>query len=138
MQLVPYLNFNGQCAEAFKFYQECLGGEITAQFTFGEMPGCEEMPAEFKSRIMHARLVIGDTEIMGSDAPPQHAETAQGFAVAIQVTDPAEAEKIFAALEPGATVQMPMGETGWSTRFGMLTDRFGTPWMVNCAAQQTG
>lgn len=132
MQLTTYLNFNGQCEAAFKFYEQCLGGEIEEMFTHRETPAAEHVPEEWQDKIMHARLVVGDAVLMGSDAPPEHYEEATGFSVSIQIDDPGEAERVFQALAEGGEVRMPIQETFWAARFGMVTDRFGTPWMVNC------
>lgn len=132
MQLNPYLMFNGQCEAAFKFYERCLGGKIEMMLTFGESPTTEPIPPEWRSKVMHARLVVGDKVLMGSDAPPDRYEGPKGFSVSLSVDDPAEAERIFHALEENGTVRMPLQETFWAVRFGMLVDRFGIPWMVNC------
>jgi PhnB protein len=132
MRLTPYLMFNGQCEEAFKFYEQCLGGKIVAMFTFGEMPGEENIPAGCHDRIMHASLHVGDAALMGSDCPPEMFEKPQGSYVSLHIDDPAEAERIYHSLADGGTVRMPIGETFWAARFGMLVDRFGTPWMINC------
>lgn len=132
MQMNPYLNFNGQCEAAFKFYEQCLRGKIVAMHTYGEMPAPEQMPAESRQQIMHARLVVGDAVLMGSDCPPGHYHESKGMSVSLQIDSPAEAERIFHALADGGSVQMPMEETFWALRFGMLIDRFGTPWMINC------
>ncbi|HEV2109441.1 MAG TPA: VOC family protein [Thermomicrobiales bacterium] len=132
MQFNPYLNFNGQCKEAFTFYEQCLGGKIVAMSTHEEMPAGQDVPAEWKDLIMHARLQVGDAVLMGSDSPPEHFKEAQGIYVSLQVDDPLDAERIFQAFEEGGTVQMPIQETFWAARFGMVSDRFGTPWMINC------
>jgi PhnB protein len=132
VQLNPYLHFNGDCEAAFKFYQRCLGGEIVAMMTHEGTPAAEGVPAEWRNKILHARLVVGDNVLMGSDAPPGHQATPQGFSVSITVADPAEAERIFNGLAENATVTMPMAETFWAVRFGMLVDQFAIPWMVNC------
>jgi PhnB protein len=132
MQVVPYLNFNGKCREAFKFYEQCLGGKIVAMTTHGETPAAEHVSADWQDRIMHARLLVGDAVLMGSDSPPEYFEEPKGFAVTLQIDNPAEAERVFRALAEGGTVRMPIEETFWAVRFGMVTDRFGTPWMVNC------
>jgi PhnB protein len=132
MQLIAYLNFAGQCADAFRFYHDVLGGELTHLMTMGDAPGARDVPPETRDRIMHARLVVGDAVLMGSDGPPGYSEKAQGIWVNIWVTDVADAERIFAALSEGGTVVMPMEKTFWAERFGMVKDRFGTPWMVNC------
>ena len=132
MRVNPYLLFNGSCREAFTFYAECLGGKIQAMLTHGGTPAEAHVPAEWRDKILHASLTVGEDVIMGSDAPPGHFEPPQGFSVTIQLADPAEAERVFQRLSAGATVKMPMQTTFWATRFGMLVDRFGTPWMVNC------
>jgi PhnB protein len=132
MQLIPYLNFNGQCEAAFKFYEQCLGGKIVAMFTYGESPAAEHVSAESRNRIMHVRLLVGDAVLMGSDSPPEYFEEPKGMNVSLHIDDPAEAERIFHALAEGGTVRMPIEETFWAIRFGMVVDRFGTPWMINC------
>lgn len=133
MQLNPYLNFNGQCEVAFKFYEQCLGGEITVMLTYGSSPMAEQTPPEWREKIMHARLAVGDEVLMGSDSPPgQQYEAIKGISVALNVNDPAEAERVFSALAENGTIQMRIQSTFWAARFGMLTDQFGVPWMVNC------
>lgn len=132
MQFIPYLSFDGRCEEAFEHYHACLGGEIVAMLRYSEMPNSEETDAATRDKIAHARLVVGDAVLMASDAPPQFQAKPQGFEVAIQVDDPAEAERIFEALGKGGNVTMPLQETFWAKKFGMFVDRFGVPWMVNC------
>ncbi|MEA2627302.1 MAG: PhnB protein, partial [Candidatus Binatota bacterium] len=125
MQLTPYLTFDGRCAAAFEFYEQCLGGKLEAMFTHEESPIADQVPAEWRKKILHARLVVGDQVLMGSDAPPDRYEPAKGFSVSIGVNDPAEAERIFQALSENGTVQMPLQQTFWAVRFGMCVDRFG-------------
>ncbi len=133
MKWNPYLAFDGRCKEAFAFYQKCLGGKVVAVIGYGDTPAKEHMPASTGARIMHARLVLGDQILMGCDAHPEMPyDGIRRCDVAVQVDTPDEAERLFAALAEGGTVQMPVGETFWSVRFGMLTDRFGVPWMINC------
>jgi PhnB protein len=132
MQMNPYLTFDGRCEEAFKFYQKVLGGNIEAMMTHEGTPAAEHVPAEWRSKIMHARLVFGGNVLMGSDGPPGRREPMKGFSVTLGTDDPAEAERVFNALAEGGTVAMPFQKTFWAQRFGMCTDRFGTPWMVNC------
>jgi PhnB protein len=133
MQLSPYLNFAGRCAEAFRFYEQLLGGTIEVMMTHGESPIAGQVPPEQHHYILHASLLIGEQRLLASDAPPQHFRPAQGMHVSLSVDDPAEAERIYAGLAEGATVEMPLGETFWAKRFAMLVDRFGTPWIINCA-----
>jgi len=132
MQLNPYLLFNGQCETAFKFYEKCLGGKIEAMVLHEGTPAADQVPAEWRKKILHARLVVGDQVLMGSDAPPDRFQKPQGFSVSLGVKDPAEAERIFLALAENGKVRMPIQKTFWAARFGMLVDRFGIPWMVNC------
>src|SRR5712692_1735667 len=132
MQLNPYLFFNGQCEAAFKFYERVLGGKIEAMLTHAGTPAEAQVPAEWRNKILHARLIVGGEVLMGSDAPPGRQEEPKGFSVSVQVKDPADAERIFDALAEKGTVRMPIQKTFWATRFGMLVDRFGIPWMINC------
>ena len=133
MQLTSYLTFNGDCEAAFKFYEKVLGGKIVGMSTFGDTPACDHVPAESRNKIMHARLHVGDAVLMGSDNTPPHPyEGVKGCSVALNVADPAEADRIYAALAEKGTVTMPIQETFWAARFGMVVDRFGVPWMVNC------
>ncbi|HSZ20661.1 MAG TPA: VOC family protein [Candidatus Acidoferrum sp.] len=132
MQLNAYLLFHGNCEEAFKFYEKSLGGRIEAMIPHAGTPAEQHVPAEWRDKIMHARLVVGDAVLLGSDAPLERFEEPKGFSVSLQNSDPAEAERIFKALEEGGKVRMPLQPTFWATRFGMLVDRFGIPWMINC------
>lgn len=132
MQIVPYLNFNGTCEEAFKHYHAVLGGEIVEMLPHEGTPAAAHVSTDWLAKIMHARLKVGDWELMGSDAPPEYYEGVTGFSVALQIAEPDEGERVFNALAEGGEVRMPFAETFWATRFGMLVDRFGIPWMVNC------
>ncbi len=132
MDINTYLIFDGTCAEAVQFYEKVLGGKIVMMMSFGEMPGDMPMSADAKKRIAHARLAIGDKFLMASDCPPGRAEAAKGFNLNISVKEPAEADRLFKELSADGTITMPIQETFWAKRFGMLFDRFGTPWMVNC------
>jgi PhnB protein len=137
MQMVPYLGFDGQCAEAFRFYHAVLGGELRIM-THGESPMADQVPAEWRDRVLHAALVTDGAVLMGGDAPPGQGAKPQGFCVALQVDDPAEAERIYNALVEGGEATMPMQATFWAERFGMLVDRYGTPWIVNGAGAAQG
>ena len=133
MQWNPHLAFDGRSKEAFEFYEKCPGGKVVAMIPYGDTPAKEHMPAGTGARIMHARIVLGDQVLMGRDAHPEMPyEGIKGCDVAVQVKAPAEAERLFAALSEGGAVTMPIGETFWAVRFGMLVDKFGVPWMVNC------
>lgn len=130
MQLNPYLTFNGQCEAAFKFYEQCLDGTIEVMMNHGESPITNEVPADWRNTILHARLRVGDHVLMGSDTPDGYVP-ANGIHVSLQLDDPADADRIFHALAENGTVHMPIQETFWAARFGMLVDRFGIPWMIN-------
>jgi PhnB protein len=137
MQLNPYLTFDGRCEEAFKFYADVLGGEIAAMIRHEGTPAEAHVPAEWRKKIMHARLVVDGKVLMGSDAPPDRYDGGmKGFSVTLSIEKPAEADRIFAALGEKGNVRMPIQETFWAQRFGMLVDRFGTPWMINCEKPQ--
>ena len=132
MQLNPYLVFNGQCETAFKFYEQCLGGKIVAMVPHAGTPAEGQVPPEWRNKVLHARLNIGDQVLMGSDAPPDRYEKTQGFSVTLNIDDPAEGERIFGQLAEKGAVRMPFQKTFWAQGFGMLVDRFGIPWMINC------
>jgi PhnB protein len=133
MHTAPHLHFKGNCSEAFRFYAETFGGQIVFAMTYGEAPGAEQTPPETRDRIIHARLDLGGQFLLGCDALGEHYQSPQGFNVMAAVDAPADAERIFNTLAAGGSVTMPCQETFWAHRFGMCTDRFGIPWMVNCA-----
>ena len=131
MKIDPYLTFPGTCEQAMGFYAQVLDGQIVMLTRFGDTPGCEELPPE---GVMHARLVFGDQVLMASDNHPAHPyEGIKGCSISLNVDSPEQATRVFQALGEVGQVQMPLAETYWARSFGMLTDRFGVPWMVNCA-----
>lgn len=132
MQLNTYLNFNGQCEAAFKFYERALGAKIQAIFPFAGTPGEQHLPPGWANKIMHATLTLDNNVLMGSDAPPDRYQEPKGFSVSLHLKNPADAERIFQALSENGKVTMPIQETFWAARFGALTDQFGIPWMINC------
>jgi len=131
VQVNPYILFSGQCEAAFKFYEQALGGKIEAMMPHEGTPAAEHTPAEWRKKILHASLKVGDQRIMASDAPPGHQQKPQGFSVALHFKDKAEGERVFNALAKDGSVKMPFQQTFWSPGFGMLDDQFGIPWMVN-------
>ena len=133
MFLSPYLMFKGNCQEAFKFYHSVLGGDILAMMTAKGSPMEAHCPPDQLNNIMHARLKFGDSILMGSDTPAEHFKPMAGFTVTLETETAEESERLFKALSQGGTVQMELQPTFWSVRFGTFTDRFGTPWMINCA-----
>lgn len=131
MQLSTHLNFNGQCEEAFKFYERVLGGKITFKMTWGEMPGADQFPAETHNLIMHTSLTVDNQVLMGADSPPGRYQQPKGIVVSVSYKDRAESERTFNALFENGNVTMPFEKTFWSNGFGMCVDQFGIPWMVN-------
>lgn len=137
MYLNPYLTFNKNCREAFAFYEQALGATIQAVMTWGDSPMADEMPPEAQDMVMHAELEVGGFVIMGSDgAPGEVYEGIKGANVVFNTDTAEEAEALFARLGEGGEVTMPMEETFWALRFGLLRDRFGVPWMINCDKPQ--
>ena len=133
MQLYPHLAFDGQCAEAFGFYARVLGGAVTFSLTYGDSPMGPTMPPKMQDKIVHATVQAGAVRFSGADTTPDKYQTPHGFSMALDVAEPAAADRVFEALAQGGQVQMPIGETFWALRFGMLLDRYQIPWMVNCA-----
>src|ERR1700690_2073631 len=132
MQLNPYLLLNGTCEEAFKFYEKCLGGKIEAMMTHAGTPAASHTPPEWLSKILHARMSVDGQVLMASDAPPGHYKEPQGFSVSPSMKSRVDGERIFNALGEGGKVGMAFQKPFWSPGFGMVTDRFGIPWMINC------
>jgi len=133
MDIIPHLNFNGQCKEAFEFYAKVLDGEIKFSMTWGEMPGgaADQLPPETHKLIMHTTIEVDGNFIMGADSPPGRYTEPKGISVSITVKSKDKAERVFNALAEGGKVTMPFEQTFWSPGFGMCVDRFGIPWMIN-------
>jgi PhnB protein len=131
MELNPYLNFNGNCEVAFKFYEQHLGGKIEAIHTFAGSPMENQLPPDWRDKVMHIRMKVGTTVLMGSDAPGGRYQAPQGFSVSLNLKDAAEADKVYQALSADGAITMPIQKTFWAARFAMFTDRFGIPWMIN-------
>jgi PhnB protein len=132
MLLNPYLLFDGTCEEAFKFYEKCLGGKIEAMMTHAGTPMEAHTPPEWRNKILHARMSVDGNVLMASDVPPGRYSEPKGISVSLSMKDPVSGERIFKALAEGGKVSMPFQKTFWSSGFGMVTDRFGIPWMINC------
>lgn len=132
MQLIPYMMFTGQCREAFDFYAKALGAPVVYALSYGESPMAEQCEAGQKDWIMHAQIEGGGVVLMGADGPQIDAPAGSGTVINIAVDTPEEAERVFAALLEGGSATMPIQETFWAQRWGMLVDRYGKPWMVNC------
>jgi PhnB protein len=132
MQMNPYLSFKGECEAAFKFYEQCLGGRLATIFRYDGTPMARDVPADWSGKVMHGSLTIGDQVLMGGDVAPDRYEEPRGFSLSLQIESMADAERIFHELARGGRVVVPLEKTFWAARFGMLVDRFGIPWLINC------
>lgn len=132
MDLNTYLYFDGTCQDAFRLYEKVLGGRIVMMLRYADAPAAQPVSSGTENRIMHARLLAGGRFLMGSDTPSGKYRTPQGFSVAVNVGTPEEAERVFAGLAEGGSVHTPLMETFFAHKFGMLQDRFGIAWLVNC------
>jgi PhnB protein len=128
MKMNTYVNFAGKCADAFRFYERHLGGKVGMMMTHGEAPEPSRVNPAQKDAVLHARISIGGTELMGADIPS--AEPMRSAYLSLGVESDAEAERVFAALSDGGEIFMPMQETFFATRFAQLRDRFGINWMI--------
>jgi PhnB protein len=131
VKIQNYIFFTGQCEEAMTFYAKALGGKIEAMMKYGDSPAGPHNPPEMANHVIHACVQVGDAMLMASDAP--EGSERKGFAVTVQAETPADVDRYYNALAEGGQATMPPGETFFSKRFGILTDKFGTPWMINCA-----
>ena len=130
MKLLTYVNYGGNCREAFRFYEEHLGGQITMMMTHGEQPNPSEAPPGWTDKILHARMNIGETELLGSDVPAERFQPMRSVYLSLILGSVDEAERVCALLGDGGQIYMPMAETFFAFRFAMLRDRFGTSWML--------
>ena len=129
MKLYTYLNYGGNCRDAFEFYVQHLGGKITMLSTHGSVPSFSG-PPEWRDAVLHARIELGGTTVFGADVPPDRFQPMRSAYLSLSVDSSAEAERIYALLSEGGQVFMPMEETFFAHRFAMLRDRFGTSWML--------
>lgn len=132
MEANIHLTFKGQCEEAFNFYQDVFGGKITLMLSYGNSPDGVRTPPEWKDKIVHANLEIGNTEISGVDILPEDYQPPQGFFALLEVEGASQTKQIFEALSKDGTIKMPLQKTFWSAYFGVVVDRFGIPWEINC------
>ncbi|MDQ3348465.1 MAG: VOC family protein [Acidobacteriota bacterium] len=132
MQMNPYLRFKGDCETAFKFYEQSLGGQLGAIFRYGGSPMAGDAPADWSDKVMHGSLTLGGQVLMGGDVAPDRYEEPKGFSLSLQIKSTAHAERVFHELAKDGRVVVPLEKTFWAARFGMLVDRFGIPWMINC------
>jgi PhnB protein len=132
MQMTTYLSFNGDCEAAFKFYEQVLGAQLGALFRYAGSPMESQAPAGWSDKIMHGSLTLGGQTLMGADISPDQYEQPKGVSLSLQIQSTTEAEQIFKALANDGKVVMPLAKTFWAERFGMVVDRFGIPWLINC------
>ena len=132
MQVSTYLSFKGQCEAAFKFYERCFDGQIGAIFRYAGSPLADQVPADWQDKVMHGSLTVGGQVFMGGDVAPDRYEEPKGFSLSLQIKNPHEAERVFHELASDGRVGMPLEKTFWAERFGMVVDRFGIPWLINC------
>ena len=132
MKLRAHLCFGGTCEAAFRFYQQVLGGELGTLLRYGDSPLAAQTPAAMQGKILHASLVLGSQELLGVDVAAEEHRAPAGYFVLVSLDDPERAEAVFAALSAGGEVRLPFQPTFWSLGFGVLVDRFGIPWEVNC------
>ncbi len=130
MKTHTYLNFGGNCAEAFKFYEAHLGGKIDILMTYGQSPDQSNVRPVDRDRVLYGQLSLGETHVKASDAPAESFQPIRSVYLTLEVTSDAEAERLYALLAEGGEVYMPVQETFFATRFGQLRDKFGVSWMV--------
>jgi len=132
MSICANLSFQGDCREAFEFYAQCFGGTIQFMGTYAGSPMESQFGPEMGPKIMHAALQLDSGLLTGNDVPPSDYRKPQGFSLLYSLTDVSRAETIFGQLSEGGAVQMPLEKTFWAERFGVVIDRFGVPWAINC------
>ena len=132
MQVNPYLSFKGECEAAFKLYEQCLGAHVGTIFRYAGTPMADQVPADWQDKVMHGTLTFGDQVLMGGDVAPDRYEEPKGFSLSVHLDNPTEADRIFLELSRDGRILMPFEKTFWAERFGMVVDRFGIPWLINC------
>jgi len=136
MQMTTYLSFNGQCEAAFRLYEQCLGGEIGPIFRYAGSPMANDAPPGWDDKIMHGSITVGGHVLMGADVTPDRYDEPKGISLSLQIAAIADAERIFRDLAQDGRVVMPLEKTFWAAGFGMLVDRFGIPWLINCEGEK--
>ena len=132
MRVTTYLSFDGRCEEAFTFYAQCLDGKLGEIFRYGGSPLADQAPPDWPNKVMHGSVTVGGHVLMGADIAPERHEKARGFSLSIQLESPSEAYRIFHELANGGKIVMPLEKTFWAERFGVVVDRFGIQWNINC------
>ena len=132
MQMNPYLSFKGNCEAAFKFYEQCLGAQPGPLFRYANTPLEHNVPADWSDKVMHGSITIGDQVLMAADVAPNQNEEPKGFSLSLQIKSTADAQRIFQDLAKQGRIVIPLEQTFWAALFGMVVDRFGIPWLINC------
>jgi PhnB protein len=134
MDLTPQigLHFDGRCESALRLYERCFHAKVKFMLRWSQSPMAGDAPPEWQEKIFHASLAIGDTTIAAADVLPAQYHSPQGFSIVLNLKDPDEADRLFAALSENGTVRMPLQETFWALRFASVIDQFGIPWDINC------
>jgi PhnB protein len=132
MRMHPYLSFKGDCEAAFTFYEQHLEGRRGAIFRYEGSPMVSEVPDDWSDKVMHGSITVAGQLLMGGDVAPDKYEAPKGFSLSLQIESADDARRIFHALAEGGTVVMPLEPTFWAVLFGMVIDRFGIPWLLNC------
>jgi PhnB protein len=132
MEMHPYVNFNGECEAAFKLYEECLDARPGPIFRYAGTSFEDDVPADWHDKVMHGSVTIGGQVLQGADRAPGQYEQPRGFSLSLQMTSTTEADRVFHRLAKDGTVMMPLQKTFWAARFGVVVDRFGIRWLINC------
>lgn len=132
MKVTTYLSFDGQCEAAFALYERVLGARLGPMFRYAGSPMADTVPPEWQDKIMHGSLTIGEHVVMGGDVAPDRYEAPKGFSLSVNMQSATQADAIFRELATEGRVLLPLERTFWAERFGMVVDRFGVPWMINC------
>ena len=136
MKLTAHLSFNGDCEAAFRFYEQCFNGSIVTMLSYRNSPAADEVDPAWRDKIVHATLHFGANILMGADVRPEAYQLPAGFQLILSLNDVAESERLFATLAEGGDARMPLQRTFWAERFGVVVDRFGVPWEINCGEPQ--
>jgi len=136
MQINPYLSFKGDCEAAFKMYERCFGGQPVSIFRYAGSPMADQVAADWQDKVMHGSVSVGEQVLMGADVAPDAYEPPKGFSLSIELKSTSEAERIFRELATDGKVVLPLEKTFWAERFGMVVDRFGIPWLINCEGEE--
>jgi PhnB protein len=135
-EVSAYLNFQGECEAAFKFYEQVLGARVGQIFRYAGTPLEATVPADWSDKVMHGSVTIGQQLLMGADVGPDRYEAPKGFSLSLSVESAADADRVFEELGKGGRVLLPLEKTFWAERFGMVVDRFAIPWMVSCESAE--